>query len=351
MTIEEKPLMTYSRTWRVTSRPGVLLIGLLTVMSFPAARVSGQTIATYELLVDNFWSQASHESWAPLFSSVTDPHFSHLGGGTHNSNLSIWEDGGFSSPGMITMQETGWIDHANASVPDLKMEFDAHLAGGDAFSFLEYQQHFSPLVPATVSFDVSSTHPLVTLATMLGPTPDWFVGVSGLNMRDAGGWRNTIDVELFTYNGGTRSDDEGFLCCSTGPLENPQKAIELFLDTPNVADPLRTALTSAQIGSFTFTLQNVVPIPVEDADFDEDLHVDGADFLTWQRNLGIGSMLSQGDANSSGTVDAGDLAIWELQFGTITSPAVVASVVVPESGSIFLAAIAGLVGSFRRRRI
>jgi hypothetical protein len=93
------------------------------------------------------------------------------------------------------------------------------------------------------------------------------------------------------------------------------------------------------------------PIPVEDADFDEDLDVDGADFLTWQRNLGIGTMLSEGDANSSGTVDAADLAIWESQFGTITSTAVVASVVVPEPGSIFLAAIASLVGGYRRRRI
>jgi hypothetical protein len=52
-------------------------------------------------------------------------------------------------------------------------------------------------------------------------------------------------------------------------------------------------------------------------DFDSDSDVDGADFLTWQRNLGraAGATQSQGDADGDGDVDAIDLSNWRIYFG------------------------------------
>lgn len=234
---------------------------LAVVIFLPAADAAGQTIATYNLTVENFWSQANHEAWADPFSSLTNPHFSHLGGGTHNGNLTVWQPGGFSSPGMIRMQESGWIDDPNAANPDLAAEFAEHIASGDAFSFLNYPQFFTPAGPVTVSFDVSETHPLVTLVSMLGPSPDWFVGVSGLSLLDeTGNWRDTVEVDLFPYDGGSRSSDEEFVLF--GPQQDPQRPITLLTDTPDVTDPDRTALNSMQIGKFTFELGSVaIPEP------------------------------------------------------------------------------------------
>ena len=214
------------------------------------------------------------------------------------------------------MQERGWIDHADPEIVDLKSEFGAHLASGNAFSFLNYPQHFAPSTSSTVSLDVSSTHPLVTLVSMIGPSPDWFVGVSGLNMREENRWRETISIDLYVYNGGTRSNDEGFLCCQNGPLESPQKPISLFADSPNASDPLRTALTGDPIGTFTFALQSVQSQP---GDYDGDDDVDGSDFLVMQRNSSVGS-LSQ----------------WQTHFGTVAANGV-AAITVPEPTSLFLA--------------
>jgi hypothetical protein len=57
------------------------------------------------------------------------------------------------------------------------------------------------------------------------------------------------------------------------------------------------------------------------ADFDGDSDADGADFLTWQRNLGRTNVLTGlGDANGDHKVNSGDLAAWKAGFGA-ASPA------------------------------
>jgi hypothetical protein len=85
------------------------------------------------------------------------------------------------------------------------------------------------------------------------------------------------------------------------------------------------------------------------ADFNEDGRVDGADFLTWQRNLGAtGATKAMGDATGDGLVNAADLTAWKGQFAT----AVAAAGAVPEPGAVMLvgAALAGLGGFARRRQ-
>jgi hypothetical protein len=52
---------------------------------------------------------------------------------------------------------------------------------------------------------------------------------------------------------------------------------------------------------------------ISDADFDDDLDVDGFDFLIWQKGLGDGDTHAEGDANGDGLVDGNDLAIWQSQ--------------------------------------
>jgi hypothetical protein len=89
-------------------------------------------------------------------------------------------------------------------------------------------------------------------------------------------------------------------------------------------------------------------VQVDDADFDGDGDVDGRDFLIWQRGVGVGTTLAQGDANGSGSVNGADLAIWKTQFG---QAAVGAAGAIPEPGSAVLLIIgAASVAALRRRR-
>jgi hypothetical protein len=112
-----------------------------------------------------------------------------------------------------------------------------------------------------------------------------------------------------------------------------------------------TVTTLSYDGStYDFDLQTIAPAG-DDADFDEDGDVDGADFLAWQRHVEItdgSAQLADGDANDDGDVDGLDLVIWKDQFGTAT----VASAPVPEPASWIMAALCSLAALvFNRRRL
>jgi hypothetical protein len=95
------------------------------------------------------------------------------------------------------------------------------------------------------------------------------------------------------------------------------------------------------------------------ADFDGDLDVDGADFLTWQQGLGTsgGALQRQGDADGDRGVNAVDLAIWQTEFGASLEtfagvPSTAAVLPTPEPSGLLLLALASLqaVHALRQRR-
>lgn len=94
------------------------------------------------------------------------------------------------------------------------------------------------------------------------------------------------------------------------------------------------------------------------ADFNFDTHVDGNDFLIWQRNLGnMEAGPEQGDTNFDAIVDGVDLGTWRTEFGrplftTIDNIVFKSSPVaaVPEPSTIVGGLVAGVFVAARRRR-
>ena len=98
-----------------------------------------------------------------------------------------------------------------------------------------------------------------------------------------------------------------------------------------------------------YPLLAVLELEPYTADFNGDGQVNGADILSWQRNLGATGVSAVGDANHDRVVNTADRTIWSQQFGTTISAAATATAV-PEPATIALAAAASIAAALAYRR-
>lgn len=174
---------------------------------------SGNT-AMYTVTFTALWSQATHPADFPA-----NAHFSPLIGATHNQQISFWQSGGIATAGIESMAETG-------GTSQLTDEIETAISAGNACTIIRGSG--VPLSPGTtsVTFIVGADRPLVTLTTMVAPSPDWFLGVQALSLVDGNGdWESELTVDLFVYDSGT---DSGVTFTSVDQDTNPQVAIDLL---------------------------------------------------------------------------------------------------------------------------
>ena len=90
---------------------------------------------------------------------------------------------------------------------------------------------------------VTLDFPLVTLVTMIAPSPDWFVGVSGQSLMDGlGQWVDELEVVLYPLDSGT---DDGTSYTSGNDDSSPKQPIKNLKGV--------SPFSEARIGTFTFT--------------------------------------------------------------------------------------------------
>ena len=200
--------------------------------------------AEYTVKFTGAWTLAVTPDGVP-----SDAHFSRLVGGVHSGAVVFLTDTGPASPGVESMAEQG-----NTTL--LKAEIKA--AGDDRLSVLEGTKvTIGPT--ASESFTevaLTTDHPRVTLVTMIAPTPDWFVGVSGLSMLDSlGGWRASRTVYLHPFDAGTE-DGAGF-SLNNDPTDPPVYIASLVGVGKFSAEPIAT---------LTFTRTSVASAPSAPAD-------------------------------------------------------------------------------------
>jgi hypothetical protein len=80
---------------------------------------------------------------------------------------------------------------------------------------------------------------------MIAPSPDWFVGVSGLSLYQNGQWLEEKVVELFPYDAGT--DSGNTYASRNEPMETPD-VIRRIETEPFLIDG-----SVPPLGTFTFS--------------------------------------------------------------------------------------------------
>jgi hypothetical protein len=202
--------------------------------------------AQYKVEFQANWNNISFPTNHPGSSA----HFSGLIGTTHNSNTSFWSVGSLASAGVKSVAETG-------KKTAFKAEIAAEKTNNNAEYMLDGGGIGSGTASVSIEFSVNKDHSLVTLISMIAPSPDWFVGVQDLDLYDQNNndWFASKTVNLASYDAGT---DSGATFKSSDSATSPQENISLLTSNPANTDFVNgvQSTTMEYIGTFTFTKLN-----------------------------------------------------------------------------------------------
>lgn len=181
--------------------------------------------AKYEVSFEGLWSRQTHPKDFP---EGENTRFSDVIGASHTSEYRFWVYGGTASEGLREVAELG-------STRTLESELKSQ------------SQHIRTIIKARgiaypnvtgktfAVFRVDSRHHLISLVSMIMPSPDWIVGVSGLELCLTNcTWVETYVRNLYPWDAGT---DSGVTYLSpdnkTEPKDRIRRITAAFPSDPN----------------------------------------------------------------------------------------------------------------------
>ncbi|KAH8297458.1 hypothetical protein KR044_012087 [Drosophila immigrans] len=181
--------------------------------------------ARYELTFEGVWSRNLHPREFPT--RAWETRFCELVGAAHSSDYRFWESGALASEGVKQ-----YAEHGSSEL--LEREFSLNFreqkirtiikARGPAFPNLNSK--------SMASVRVDPVHHMVSFASKIEPSPDWIVGVSGLELclRNCT-WLNSKVINLYPWDVGT---DAGPTYTSPDQPQKPPDVIRrMRSDFPN----------------------------------------------------------------------------------------------------------------------
>ena len=219
----------------------------------------------YKVTFTGTWNPTDHPLNYP-----SNAHFSGIIGATHNSDISFWQPYTLVSKGIEDVAEIG-------SKAALTSEISLALSAGTAYSSISGNGLPNGYnISTSKTFNVSSCYPLVTLVSMVAPTPDWFVGVHDLPLYENGKWRDRIVITLYPWDAGTENGS-GF---STNNTATEPQEINRRLVIPPFE---QTTAPIAPLAYFTFERVDACPLYIPN-DINSDCIIDLADFSSLAAN-------------------------------------------------------------------
>jgi hypothetical protein len=170
---------------------------------------------SYHVNFQGLWTRERH----PMDFPGTDAHFSPLVAASHNDDYEMWVPGKMASPGVQLVAETG-----NSSILQDELAYEYGYS-----KVLDYDVEDGPIVSnATMNLyvDVDLDHPYISAISMIFPSPDWFVGVSSINVCDGYFWKDgPIAFSLLPWDGGS---DSGLTFKAADLATDPKAPISLI---------------------------------------------------------------------------------------------------------------------------
>ncbi|XP_059485786.1 spondin-1-like [Neocloeon triangulifer] len=232
--------------------------------------------AKYQVMFEGLWSAETHPKDFPTNLWLT--HFSDVIGASHTPSFLVWGEGHKATDGLRQLAEWG---------SPRTMEAELRTKRQHIRTIVKAAGLWHPHVNANTSstFRVDKKHPEISLVSMLGPSPDWIVGVSGLNLCLPNcTWLESHNVDLLPYDAGT---DGGITYMSPNDPTEPRQPVRKITrnwpadETAPFYNPDPEAPPIEPLARLYFKRQNVVP---RDCDYvvnpDDDDALDAVEAAT-----------------------------------------------------------------------
>jgi len=111
----------------------------------------------------------------------------------------------------------------------LSNEIDDRIAAGEGRQLVTGRGLGDGVGTITVAVEVTTEHPSVTLASMIAPSPDWYIAIVNINLTEGGEFVATRTIDAGSYDSGT---DSGESYNSPNQATTPPEPIHMITDAP-----------------------------------------------------------------------------------------------------------------------
>jgi hypothetical protein len=152
-------------------------------------RIGAAATARYRVTLVVEWSGSTHPNTLP-----SGWHTSPAVVVSHSSTGDLFQLGGFATSGIESMAETGNTSTLQTELVASPTVEEFAIGGGISGSGND-----------TLEIKATQSGALLSLVTMLAPSPDWFVGFPAVELFHDGKWVDRVDLDLVVYDAGTDS--------------------------------------------------------------------------------------------------------------------------------------------------
>lgn len=190
------------------------VVAAAALLSLATAACTGAPF--YRVSFNFEWTPTTHpNSYEP------SAHFSPINVAAHTDAYTMWVPAGYATPGMKDVAETG-------STAALRTSLAAYEAAGHVTSWATGAPGPVPPVTTeslTVRVNGEAGASLLSGSSMLAPSPDWFVGMSRVQLCNGTSWLSTASGGLGLWDAGT---DSGTTLTAADVATVPPTAIRRF---------------------------------------------------------------------------------------------------------------------------
>ncbi|GAB1605104.1 spondin-1-like isoform X1 [Argonauta hians] len=177
---------------------------------------------TYKLIFKGLWSRRTHPKDFPTQTSLL--HWSNIVGASHRGDYNIWQYGQYASRAVKYVCEYGASNVLEAEMRKHSQQIR---------SIVKTPQMWGNVLGSHQAlFTVNKDYQYLSLITMIGPSPDWCVGVSALNLCQKNcSWADKMEINLYPWDAGT--DDGPSYMGPKSPTTPQEKIHEITNRYPN----------------------------------------------------------------------------------------------------------------------